>query len=178
MNDPINPYAAPKSNTLVEPASADGLRLASRGNRLVAIMLDGLIASLIFMPFMFLSGYWQRTMERAQRGISWSPEVLVWGVIGTAVMIAVNWTYLDRGQTIGKSIMKLRIVRKDGSPADRNRIIFKRLLPIQLIAQIPTLGGFVALVDALCIFRSQRNTLHDDIADTKVVDLRTDLPTA
>lgn len=122
---------------------------------------------------MFLSGYFQRTMEAAQRGVSWTPEALLWAVVGIVVVIAVNWTFLGRGQTIGKSALKLRIVRKDGTPADRARIITRRLLPIQLIAQIPFVGGLVGFIDCLCIFRSQRNTLHDDIADTKVVDLRT-----
>jgi uncharacterized RDD family membrane protein YckC len=32
--------------------------------------------------------------------------------------------------------------------------------------------GLFLLVDALCIFRRDRNTIHDDIAGTKVVVLR------
>lgn len=173
MNDPINPYAAPQSNILVEPTSADGLRLASPWRRLGASLIDGLIVSIIFMPIMYLSGYFQRSVEQAQRGVTWTPEALLWAAVGLVVLIVVNWTFLDRGQTIGKSVLQLRIVRKDGSPADRIRIITKRLLPVQLIAQIPLVGSLLVLIDSLCIFRSQRNTLHDDFADTKVVDLRT-----
>lgn len=41
-----------------------------------------------------------------------------------------------------------------------------------IIVQLPILGSIFALADALCIFRSRHNTIHDDIAGTKVIDLR------
>jgi len=92
--------------------------------------------------------------------------------VGFVIMLALNWNHLGRGQTIGKGIMELRIVRKNGTPAERSHIILKRILPLHLIAQLPVLGGLFAIVDALLIFRSQHNTIHDDIAETKVIDLR------
>lgn len=174
MSEPFNPYAPPEANIIVEPESLQGLRLASRWRRLGASIIDTVIVSAVFVPVMFLGGYFQRTMERAQHGVTWSPEVLLWGVAGIVIVVALNWHFLGKGQTIGKSLLNMRIVRKDGTPAGRSVIILKRLLPIQLIAQIPLVGALVAVADSLCIFRSERNTLHDDLADTKVVDLRAD----
>ncbi len=170
MNDPINPYAPPQSNIVPAGNPDEVQRLASPWQRLGASLLDTLIVMVVFLPIMWLSGYFTRTMERAGKGGSWDPEQLLWAVIGFAIMLALNWSHLGRGQTIGKGIVKLRIVRKNGAPAERSHIILKRILPLQLIAQVPLLGALICFIDSLCIFRSQHNTLHDDIADTKVID--------
>lgn len=170
MNDPINPYAPPQSNIIPAGNPDEVQRLASPWLRLGASVLDTLIMLAVFLPTMWLSGYFTRMMERAGKGNSWSAEQLLWAVIGFAIMLALNWVHLGRGQTIGKSIVKLRIVRKNGTPAERSHIILKRILPLQLIGHVPLLGVLFTLIDSLCIFRSQHNTLHDDIADTKVIN--------
>ena len=172
MNDPINPYAPPQSNIIPSSNPDDVQKLASPWRRLGANMLDGLILMLLFLPIMWLGGYFTRIMELSAKGSSWSPEQLLWSAVGFGIMLALNWNHLGRGQTIGKGIMEMRIVRKNGAPAERSHIILKRLLPVQLISLVPVLGGLFALADALCIFRSQHNTIHDDIAETKVIDLR------
>jgi len=172
MNDPINPYAPPQANVIPESSDSQNQRLASPWRRLGASLLDTLILLVVFVPVMWISGYFSRTMERAARGITWEPEQLLWSAVGFGILVALNWNHLGRGQTIGKGIMQLRILRKNGAPAERMHIILKRILPLQIIVQVPFLGNIFALADALCIFRAQHNTLHDDIADTKVIDLR------
>jgi uncharacterized RDD family membrane protein YckC len=172
MSDPINPYAPPQAEILPAADPSHPYPLASPWRRLGAAIVDGLIVGAISMPLMWLSGYFTRATQMALEGRSWTPEALLWAVVGIAIMVGINWNHLAKGQTIGKGLLQLRIVRKDGSPADRNHIILKRLLPVQIAAQVPVIGGLAVLVDCLCIFRGQRNTLHDDIADTKVVDLR------
>lgn len=176
MNDPINPYAPPQANIIPESNPDQAQRLASPWRRLGATLVDTIILMAIFMPLMWLGGYFARTMERAAQGQSWSFEQLLWSAVGLGIMVAINWNHLAKGQTIGKGIMQLRVVRKNGAVADRSLIILKRILPVQLIALVPFLGGLFAIVDSLCVFRSQHNTLHDDIADTKVIDLRPQIP--
>ena len=66
--------------------------------------------------------------------------------------------------------------RTDGSLLPVNDLILKRILPlygIQLIGTLttPIISGLAVLVDCLCIFRKDRNTIHDDIAGSKVVVL-------
>ncbi|MDI1314604.1 RDD family protein [Prosthecobacter sp.] len=172
MTDPINPYAPPQSNILPAGNPDEIQQLASPWRRLGASILDSLIMILIVMPIMYFSGYFTRIMEQAGKASSWNMEQLLWAAMGFGIMLAINWNHLGRGQTIGKGIMELRIVRKNGTPAERSHIILKRILPLQIIAQVPILGGLFAVVDALLIFRSRHNTIHDDIADTKVIDLR------
>lgn len=171
MDTPENPYAPPQAEILAPSQASEAAALASPWKRLGAVMLDGLIILVVMAPAMWLSGHYARVTEMSQRGGMWMPENLLWAVLSFLVLIVINWRALGRGQTIGKSALHLRIVSKDGSPATRSQIILKRMLPLQLVSQIPVVGGLVTLVDSLCIFRSGRNTLHDDIANTKVVDL-------
>ncbi|WP_395732196.1 RDD family protein [Prosthecobacter sp.] len=172
MNDSINPYAPPQSDILPASNPDEIQQLASPWRRLGASILDSLILMVIALPIMYFSGYFSRIMEQAGKPSYLTMEQLVWAVVGLGIMLAINWNHLGRGQTIGKGIMNLRIVRKTGMPAERSHIILKRILPLQLIAQVPFLGGLFLFVDTVCIFRSKHNTLHDDIADTKVIDLR------
>ncbi len=70
------------------------------------------------------------------------------------------------GQTLGKKIMKIRIVRfDDGSNPGFGRAIGLRVFLNGLLGFIP----FYALVDVLFIFGSQQRCIHDYIAGTKVV---------
>lgn len=165
MSD-FNPYAPPQADLRVETAPGSE-PLASPWIRLVAQIVDGLILGVIFLPVMYLSGYWSRAMAS---GGEMGLEPLLWAPIQIGVMLAINWNFLLQGQTIGKKLLKIRIVRKDGTPIERTRIITHRLLPVWLVSNIPYIS-IVLLADALCIFRAGRNTLHDDIADTKVIQL-------
>ena len=73
------------------------------------------------------------------------------------------------GQTIGKNYMSIRIENLDGSKASLVTIYFKRMLPMQLISLVPSVGQLIAgIVNPLFIFGKQRRCLHDYIAETKV----------
>ncbi|TDU70762.1 putative RDD family membrane protein YckC [Prosthecobacter fusiformis] len=161
----INPYAPPQADLTPEVSSLLGQPLASPWIRLVAQLVDGLISAAVLLPLMYFSGYWARAAESVGQSFV---ESLLWAPVQLAIMIGINWTFLLQGQTIGKKLLKVRIVRKDGSPIDRTRIITHRLLPVWVVSNIPVVN-LALIADALCIFRAGRNTLHDDIADTKVV---------
>tara|TARA_R110002126_G_scaffold75179_4_gene187366 strand:- start:5695 stop:6240 length:546 start_codon:yes stop_codon:yes gene_type:complete len=69
-------------------------------------------------------------------------------------------------QSVGKRLFGIKVVRFDGSRASTSRQLFARFFVGQgLLGAVPLLR----LVDALCIFRSSHQTLHDGIADTIVV---------
>lgn len=172
MTDPFNPYAPPQSNIIPASNPNEVQRLASPWRRLGASLVDDLILMALILPIMWFSGYFTRLMDQADNDSFWGMEHLFWEIVGLVIMLALNWNHLGRGQTIGKGIMELRIVRKNGTPAGRSHIILRRILPLYLIVQLPTLGEWFNFFDILLIFRSQHNTLHDDIAGTKVIDLR------
>lgn len=92
---------------------------------------------------------------------------------------AINWVFLKNGQTIGKRALGIQIRSLNGGLLPIKDILIKRFLVIQLAAMLPGMvhpmlglvGVVLILIDALCIFRERYNTLHDDIARSKVAKL-------
>jgi uncharacterized RDD family membrane protein YckC len=160
MNEP-NPYAPPQTGVVPENTQI----LATPWKRLCAQFVDGMIVLVISVPLQVMTGVYSRM---STLGIV---DELIWNLIGLILILVINWNLLQQGQTIGKKLFKLRIVRKDGSSTDRNWLISRRIAPLWVVSLIPVIGPVALLVDALCIFRAERNTLHDDVADTKVVTL-------
>lgn len=168
----MNPYQTPQTEIPTLQTDTLSLPLASPWIRLSAQIIDGVILLIILMPMLFFSGYIERTMNARQSGagsFAMMGEQLLWTIASTVIYIALHWVFLQKGQTIGKRLLSIRIVRKNGQPIRAGRIILYRFLPVQVVAQVPCVGAILALVDVLLIFRAGRNTLHDDIADTMVV---------
>ena len=168
-----NPYAPPQADSPWAAPDADHHELATRSARLGAAMIDGLIMMAILLPIMYITGYWDRAMLASQAnsgfGKGFNPEQLLFAAGGIVLWLALNWSLLQQGQTIGKRAVGIRIVAKDGQRMDAKRIFTHRFLPVQVVTQIPGIGSILAFVDCLLIFRKDQNTLHDDIAGTKVV---------
>ena len=96
-----------------------------------------------------------------------------WAFLGGIVLLAffiysavLVYRY---GQTFGKRVMGIRVVRTDGSRVAFSRFIFLRWLPTASSALLPLIRYVIFLVDPLLIFRDSRQCLHDNIADTQVV---------
>ncbi|HVK55926.1 MAG TPA: RDD family protein [Burkholderiales bacterium] len=171
MTHPTNPYAAPTAVVDDIQTNNEGLELAGRGIRLGASLLDGIImAALIWIPIMIFMGFdalarfaaWQ-----AERGILGGVAMLLGGFV---LFLVVNGYLLHKnGQTIGKRLLGIKIVRTDGEAADLPRILLFRYGPGILANVIPFINLLYPLVDSLLIFRESRKCLHDNIADTIVV---------
>lgn len=169
-----NPYAAPEASVDdVRAWDAQGLeeRKASRGKRLGAALIDGLVTVVWLLPLI-----WAATMvDDVRRGLKPSAPMAGLALLGLALLIGVfvvNCLMLHRsGQTIGKRVLDIAIVRSDGSRMSLPRYIFIRVLPVGLLGAIPYVGRLVSLVDPLLIFGKDRRCLHDLIADTIVVDV-------
>ncbi|MCK9688272.1 RDD family protein [Scleromatobacter humisilvae] len=176
MSDLIdnNRFAPPKAE-LVEPASlAEGPVLAGRGLRFVAVLLDGLLMSLIAYPLFFVFGgssmFMHPDAAAMQDPFAMMRAMFVAMVPGYIVVVIIQaWCLHAYGGTLAKKIMGLRIVRTDGSRAGFVRLFFGRGAAAVLPSCIPLLGSLWALVDSLLIFRESRQCLHDQIADTLVV---------
>jgi uncharacterized RDD family membrane protein YckC len=89
--------------------------------------------------------------------------LLVWCGI-TAWLVATN------GQTIGKRMVGIKVVRTNGSPASFARIFLLRNVVSTLPALLPYIGLLYQLIiDPIFIYQDSRRCLHDMIADTIVV---------
>ena len=154
----------------VDDVRADGdAELAGLLERLGAAIIDALILGSILMLIIFLA--LPSIFMQPNPGIVASIGAgLLSAVIYFALYAAINGMFLVNGQTVGKKLVGIKIVRTDGTPATVARILFLRLAPLQLAgALIPVIGGIVGLVDVLLIFRQSRKCLHDNIADTIVI---------
>ncbi len=157
-----NPYAAPRALILerdVEPAT--GQELADRSTRLGAVLLNMLILFALVMVFAMMIGFLGE--ELAAVGV-------VFMVVAMLALLIYNLVLLDRsGQSIGKKLLGIKIVRLSGERVSLGRLILFRWLPVQLISGIPALGAVFALLNAGFIFRDDHRCLHDHMADTIVV---------
>jgi uncharacterized RDD family membrane protein YckC len=161
-------YAPPRSHVEdVSPADS-GLpgQLASRGKRFWAAMIDGGIGICVlwllarFTPLNAWGG--------AAKGL-WTPQFApaAWGFL--LFLILQGYLLATRGQTIGKTLFKIRIARPDGSLPSIGRVIGLRYGIQALASVIPAAAQIFALVDLTLIFRASRRCLHDQIADTVVL---------
>jgi uncharacterized RDD family membrane protein YckC len=170
-----NPYTPPSAPVRDIPAEG-AAELGGRGARLGAVLLDGVIGGLlIYLPFAIFvgaSGVQNMIGSDGQFDVQafLASGALLALVPGTVIYAAITiWLVARNGQTIGKKLLGIKVVRTNGDKAGIGRIFWLRNVILTVISAIPIIGGIVALVDTLLIFRESRKCLHDQIADTIVI---------
>jgi uncharacterized RDD family membrane protein YckC len=167
--------------------------LADRGARLLATAIDELILLAIFLPMVFgaVPGIVGRiaaanpdvpdTVESLAAALaSLAPGDVVQAMLagpGTIVTILALvawcaltvWLVARNGQSIGKRLVGIKVVRTDGSRASFARIFLLRNVVNGLPNLLPYVGLLYQLIDPLLIYQASRQCIHDKIADTIVV---------
>ena len=150
-NRVLNPYAAPSARV---DRGADVLvgELASRGERLAAATIDGLAYGAVVL--FALAG-------------EIGAVIMIGGLIAL-IVTNVRWlgTY---GQSVGKRVVGIHIVRSDGTRATASRLLVVRAALFGLIGIVPVIGSLIQLADILMIFNNDQRCLHDRVADTIVL---------
>jgi len=173
-----NPYTPPRAVVDDHVDSPGELVEAGRGARFAAALIDGLAPIVVLVGILAAvalpayHNYLQRAKGQPVASESSSAVILVAALAGLAFLAFVTYsmTLVYRyGQTIGKRMMGIRVVRSDGSRVAFGRFIFLRWLPLFVVGLIPWIGYLAGLVDSLLIFRDSHQCLHDNIADTRVV---------
>ncbi|OPY52970.1 MAG: RDD family protein [Methanosaeta sp. PtaU1.Bin112] len=135
------------------PVPAVRMEYQGIGIRFVSLIIDSLVISAIFGVLATVLGVGM------MRHGTWSV-----GLLSFAFYIAY-YTYLEgtRGQTIGKMITKIKVVREDGTPIDMEQAFKRNILRV-------IDGLFAYLIGAVLIWRSDKQQrLGDSIAKTVVV---------
>jgi uncharacterized RDD family membrane protein YckC len=136
-------------------------RLATVRQRFAAHFLDVIVFVLpAFVVASALLPQSQTTLERFIEQVALTalvPALLQWS------LVAIH------GQTIGKRLLNTKIVRVDGSNAGFFHGVVLRSWVGCLPALVPIVGYAYVIVDSLYLFRGDRRTLRDRIADTRVV---------
>jgi len=177
-----NSYAPPKSVVADVTADDAGVTKATAGSRLGAATIDGLILGIPFIPcyvVAFRALVITRVKAGGQGGTNpfavWSAMAATgsWFYVGVAaaiVSLSVTTMLVHRnGQTIGKKLLGIKVVRTDESRATLARIFWLRYLVSTLLSFIPGVGSFYGLIDLVMIFGKARRCCHDYIADTIVI---------
>ncbi len=161
-----NPYAAPQAQ--VEPEARLEQPLASRWLRLAGVLLDTVILLVLTIPVMIYF-IW----DRIEEGLT-VPEEFAWAAFSMGVFLLCNGYLLFRnGQTLAKSILGTQIVSvHTGRPIGGVGLILKRYFIPAIFGVIPGLKYIYGLLNVLLIFRDDKRCLHDHIAGTKVIRLR------
>jgi len=159
--------------------------LAERGARLLAYTIDELILLGISLPILWravsvlvgigIAGV-SENADPDQLGMSGLASHILAGP-GTAITLIAfliwsaitTWLVATNGQSIGKRLVGIKVVRTDGSPASFARIFLLRNFVNTVPLGIPYLGLIYQLVDPLLIYQDSRRCVHDLIADTTVV---------
>ncbi len=181
---PLNPYEAPQAAVVNAPYDPLALPLASPWLRLGAAFIDGIvlwpigwILGKLFFHTPSAEAVHKYGYEGAISALSPGMGMLIIiHLVSLAIFLAVNFVFLQKGQTIGKMALKLQIQNRHTSGLlTLQDLVVKRILPVYivnvLLNAISPFLGVLLIIDALCIFRPGRNTLHDDLAQTKVVKL-------
>ena len=170
-----NPYAAPEADEALSAEEARELgheaghyQLASRWARFCAVIIDTIILVIpaigigIVLGLMGLMGD-----EFGQTSIA---EDVISSLIGFGIYLLINFHLINtRGQTVGKVLMKIKVVTTEFEPITAKKYILIRVLPFWIIPIIPVVN-LIGILDAIMIFRAQKNCLHDDLAGTRVVN--------
>jgi uncharacterized RDD family membrane protein YckC len=162
-----NPYAPPQATVkdVADPAATP----AGRGTRLVAVILDGIVFSaMVYIPFIIgISFNGHLVLPNGH----FNPMALYGGGTWAPLIGLIAWCWLTilfvsrNGQTIGKKMLGIKVVRSDGSRASLGRIFWLRNVVNTVLAFVP----FYGLVDILLIFGEAQQCIHDKIADTIVI---------
>ncbi len=130
----------------------------------MSFLIDSAVLAAVIVPILMLTG-----------GLapSWDSLPLadrVFAVVtGWAVFLGLNgYLLFTRGQTVGKSVLKTRIVGLNGALPPFSRVFLLRYLLPGLFSYLPIVG-FIPGIGILLIFGRDRRCLHDYLAGTRVV---------
>ena len=164
-----NPFAAPTAHVADIPHAGEQ-QLGGRGARLGSVIIDGMLQGAVYyaVAFTMFSTLLPSNSPDSFGGMAGVFVLRI--VISVGLFIALHGYLLaTQGQTIGKKLLGLRILRSNGERASLGRLLGLRYFLGWVLLVIPFAGAIYGLADCLMIFRDSRKCLHDNIADTIVV---------
>ncbi len=89
-------------------------------------------------------------------------------VLALSPIVVQVWAQAVWAQSIGKRLLGIKVVRANGQPIELWRVLLLRNLLMSVMTQ---LCGIIAIVDIVLLFSANRQTLHDLIADSIVIEV-------
>ncbi len=174
---PILPTLAPRRATTADTPDSFGiplpeqvavtLPLAGVGTRMLAAIFDALIVVFIFLFLAYIAAFIGLALIFQDSGFAAGSVFGALALVGTVAFLLAYYAGLELlwdGQTPGKRMMRIRVVRDDGSPVDAAAVLARNVL--RLVDFLP-LGYLVGLVTMFADGRARR--LGDMVGGTVVV---------
>ena len=138
--------------------------IAGLGTRFCALFADYLFMGLIVAALAILAVMLEIGMPREMRGADlWILAFVVGCILTVMTGYFIVFEWLMRGQTPGKKMMKIRVIRDDGTPVTIHEVLIRNI--VRLVDAIP---GFYA-VGVLFMFPSRLSKRLGDIAAGTIV---------
>lgn len=161
--------------------------LADAGKRFLARLLDGLIVGVptgiigYIIMFAMLASAMDDMMQSSFAGQPASPPVgAVWGGVFVYILIVFGGYFLydwlmhafAGGQTVGKKVVKIRVVRLDGAPLSAGSVAARSAV-FALPPLVLGCGGLFYLINVLSLLwdKPYQQCYHDKAAKTVVVQV-------
>ena len=186
MNDLNNVYQSTQVD--YEPEGSEEMELASPGKRIIAYLINCLVGAVAYIPMIwgaYSMGSYAAAMD-PENPTAIEPSGFALGMIGLGGILILAYLIFQAvlmsktGQSLGKRIMKIKVVNEDGdNPGFAGTVAMREIVPnlvLGVVGLIPFLGaiaqfGFwVACLVMLFLVDRDRRTLQDMIAKTYVVD--------
>lgn len=156
------------------------IELAARWRRLFATGIDMLLVPALTLLLVMITGVVEDAEDYGGQGWELQMFLNVFGLAVIAYLLLNGFTLWRRGQTLGKLLLGIAVVRASASdqwtlePAPLWKLICIRALffPLLFLIVLPWLALLPA-IDQLCIFGKRRRCLHDLASGTAVVRRRT-----
>jgi len=142
--------------------------LASVGNRFLAAAIDHLIQIIAIVIIVVAAGALSDWQVFASMGV-WAAALMVLAVFGLYWGYFVVFETLWSGQTPGKKVMRLRVVREDGRPVRFFEVFVRNVLRVAIDFN-PAPSYAIGVVSIIFSARSKR--VGDFVAGTVVVKER------
>jgi len=172
-------YKTPHSQLQSEVDDQAGL-LADSVPRLFAAVVDLCLVFIIDLGILYFIGrFYNESLVNFLMGRT--PDIsktllfsimLIFLLGGVLTYLVLNCYLLHRrGQTLGKAMMRIRIVDMHGEALPCWHIVLKRFLPYWAVLFIPVIGEFLFVLDVIPALLPKRRCIHDLIAGTKVIEV-------
>lgn len=142
-------------------------RTASVGDRIVAEILDTLVKIAYLITVFYVVFYLLNLKDYMNTTDQWTAGAIVMLLALPVMLYSLLQESLLEGQTIGKRIMKIRVIKIDGYQAGFGDYLIRWLFRI---VEISIGSGVIGLVSILVSKKSQR--LGDMAAGTAVISLK------
>jgi uncharacterized RDD family membrane protein YckC len=147
--------------------------LSSRTRRFFASMIDGVVTVGLSKIGLLIFGLTNDEFLNNYMFDSVSLFLYTVFILVTIIVFEIIVpTYIWNGQTIGKKILGIKVVKDSEDVVDVKTMTIRSIFYLVGGIDLPLIAdgiGVIGFIDAIMIFRKDKKTLHDIIAKTKVV---------